>query len=50
VRVERTPAADSEVGAGMYSEVAPKSVELPSKYLGAFYVGTSAALLMIINK
>jgi len=30
VRVERTPVAGSQVGAGMYGEVAQKSVKLPS--------------------
>jgi len=44
VRVERTPVAGSQVGAGMYGEDAQKSVELPSKYPGALCVGTPVAL------
>jgi len=52
VRIERTPVALSQVGAGMYGEVAQKSVELPSKYPGPFVFGPRLPYkwLLINNK
>jgi len=45
IRVERTPVAGSQVGAGSYVEVAQISAELLNKYPGALCVGTPAAVI-----